>query len=96
MHVSVVGIGWYEREDYPRILEVMEDARLLPRTYNEFLEKAHLGERKLTSAGHRVVHAVIKPDEFVSWCRARNLKIDTHARQRWGNEFAYASAKEAQ
>jgi hypothetical protein len=34
------GIPWYKREDYPLILEIMEDADGLPATYDEWEELA--------------------------------------------------------
>ena len=88
MQISVMGIGWYEREDYPRILEIMEDADKLPRTYDEFLKSAETGERNMTSKGHVVVRAIIKPDEFLAYCRRNGLKVDAQARMRFGSEAA--------
>ena len=32
-----VVIVWYSREDYKTVLEVMDDAESLPKTYNEWL-----------------------------------------------------------
>ena len=96
MQVSAMGIGWYEREDYPRILKVMEDGHTLPRTYDDFLKRAELGERALKSQGHVVVRAVIKSDDFVIWCRDRGLKVDSEARKRFGNEVAYAEVMKRQ
>ena len=89
-----MGIGWYEREDYARILEIMEDAHLLPRTYDEWRERAELGERQQKEAGVSVIRAVIKPEEFLAWCRALGLKVDAQARTRFGSEVAYRSLKD--
>ena len=94
MKVSAVGMPWYEREDYPRILEIMEDAHKLPRTHDEFVKALQTGERQLKASGHVVVRAVIKPDEFVAYCRERSLKVDAQARIRFGNEAAYAAIKD--
>ncbi len=90
---SAIGMSWYCREAYSRILEVMEDADRLPRTYDQWLKSAEAGVSKLQRAGHIVVRAVIDPDQFVAWCLARSLKVDAQARMRWANEAAFRELK---
>ena len=91
--VRAVGIGWYYRQDYRRILEIMEDADKLPATYDQWLKSAETGERELKRAGHIVVRAVIEPEEFLAWCRARGLNVDAKARMQWGSEVAHRQVK---
>ena len=38
-------------------------------------------------AGHVIVRAIIKPEEFAAWCRANGLKLDAKARSQWSSEF---------
>ncbi len=85
---DAVGLAWYKREDYGRILKIMEDADTLPATYDRWLKAAETGERELTSKGHVVVRAIIDPDEFVAWCAGHDLKVDSKARQAFAAEFA--------
>jgi len=40
MRVQIAGIPWYRREEYEEILTVMEDAHLLPTTFDAWLKKA--------------------------------------------------------
>ena len=91
--VRAVGIAWYHQQDYHRILDIMEDADLLPAGYDEWLKSAETGERQLKRSGQIVVRAVINPDEFPSWCRTRSLKIDAEGRMRWANEAALRQVK---
>ena len=91
--VRAVGIAWYHRQDYRRILDIMEDADILPASYDEWLKGAEAGERQLKRSGHTVVRAIIDPDEFPAWCRTRSLKIDAEGRVRWANEAAYRHFK---
>jgi hypothetical protein len=88
MKVHAVGIGWYSREDYPRILEIMKDADKLPRTYDEFLKRYKTAETMAKSQDNIVVRAVIKPEEFLAWCGIRGLNVDAQARMQFGNEIA--------
>jgi len=91
--VRAVGIAWYSRQNYRRILEIMEDADKLPATYDQWLKSAETGERQMKHSGYIVVRAIIDPEEFVAWCRSRGLKADAKARMQWGNEFVYRQVK---
>lgn len=98
MQITAIALPWYEAEDYPRILQVMEDADTLPRTHAEFVKAVQTGESRLKAQGVvEVVRAVIKPDEFLTYCRMRNLKVDSKARMQFGNEVArdHVLAKQA-
>jgi hypothetical protein len=86
---AALGMTWFYRQDYRRILEVMEDADKLPATYDNWLRKAEAAEREMKKRGHTVVRTMINPDEFVTWCRAQGLKTDAEARKQWANEAAY-------
>jgi hypothetical protein len=91
--IRAIGIGWYSRQNYRRILEVMEDADKLPPKFDQWLRRAEATERELKKAGHIVVRAMIEPEEFLAWCRARGLNVDAKARTQWGNEYAYQQVK---
>lgn len=89
--VRAVGIGWYARQDYERIRELVEDGHNLPRSYDQWLRSAETDEKQLAKSGKKVVRAHIRPDEFISWYSKLGLKANADARMRWGNEFAYRS-----
>ena len=91
--VKAVGIPWYYRQEYRRILDIMEDADKLPATYDRWIKSAETVERDLKSKGHIVVRAIINPDEFAAWCRSRGLNINANARMQWGNEAAMRHVK---
>ncbi len=92
--IRAVGIAWYSRQDYRRALEIMEDADQLPRTFDQWLKRAEATERQIKRAGHVVVRAMIKPEEFAAWCRAKGLNTDAKARTEWASEFAHQQAKD--
>lgn len=75
------GIPWYEREDYPRILEVMEDADFLPRSYDEWQERAEQAVRMVTQHGGIAVRVPLNAQKFRAWCILRGLHVDGRARQ---------------
>lgn len=89
--IGAIGMAWYTRQDYPRILEIMEDAENLPATWHDWNKKAERIQRDAERQGHIVIRAVIDPDDFPVWCRARGLNVDAEARIRFANETAYAA-----
>jgi len=91
--VRHVGMVWYREADYPRILGVMNDAHVLPRTHGEWREKAEAGRRDLESKGFVVVLAIIDPQTFPAWCRARSLNVNAEARAAFANEIAIEAVK---
>ena len=92
--VRAVGIAWYSRQDYRRALEIMDDAAELPRTFDQWLKRAEATEREIKRAGHIVVRAMIKPEEFAAWCGAKGLNTDGKARSQWATEFVRQQAND--
>lgn len=88
MKASAAGIPWYTRNNYNRILEVMEDRHALPPTYDQWLHRAEAVFEKLKDNGFAVYRVDIDPDSFVAWCRARGLNVDSNARTEFANEHA--------
>lgn len=81
-------MAWYDRLDYPGILDVMEDARKLPETYDAWLMSAEQVEGVVRTSGVTVVRVRIRPEVFGDWCAARGLKRDGAARTRFAQEGA--------
>jgi hypothetical protein len=91
MHTEaeVTGIPWYEANTYDRILEVMEDACLLPDTYEKWLRGASDVLAHAEQNGDHPVKVTIDPDGFQEWCVAQGFGADSEARL----EFAYLAAQ---
>jgi hypothetical protein len=92
-HVSsveeVTGIPWYDASTYGRILEVMEDACLLPDTYEKWLCGAWDVWAHAQQNGDHPVKVHIDPNGFQEWCTAQGFAADSEARL----EFAYLAAQ---
>ena len=87
METNKVKIAWFDRADYPRVLEVMEDDHKLPSTYDEWEKHTEAAEQEMKVIGREMVRTVIKPDAVVAWCHERGLKADAQARVRYVNEY---------
>lgn len=91
--IRAAGISWFREEDYPRILEIMTDAHVLPPTYQVWREKAERQERTAKASGVIVIRAVIEPDEFLAWCAREGLNVDAKARTAFAADFAARQVK---
>lgn len=85
---EAVGIPWFEGQDFDRIKAVMVDGHNLHGTHAEWQRDAQELEQRLSRDGIRVVRAITKPAEFVAWCAARGLNVDSNSRKRFSSEVA--------
>jgi hypothetical protein len=92
--IRAAGISWYNKDDYQRALRVMIDPQVLPPTYSAWKKKAEAQESKWKSDGVIVIRAIIDPDEFPAWCRARGLNVDAKGRMAFASEFAMQQIKQ--
>lgn len=89
MQVQAIGMPWYTRDNWPRLMAMFEDRHKLHRTYDEWLRAAEAGCKAQEVKGVRVVRANIDPDDFAQWCKAKGLKLDANGRMAFANEAAY-------
>lgn len=82
----VVGIAWYRREQWPRLLEISEDREKLEESYDEWLASAVKGLGTFGSQGLKAVRVDIDTEELLAWCASRNLPVDGKARAEYTTE----------
>lgn len=91
--IRATGIAWFRREDWTRILEIMEDAEKIGPDFDRWEKLAKSIEERLNSQGVIVVRAMIDPDIFRDWCLKNSLPVDAKARTKYANEMAYEKVK---
>ena|SRR6185369_2518531 len=89
-----VGLAWYRREDYPRILEMMADRSEMHDAYDEWLRDVERAEQRLVSEGHAVTHVIIDTEIFRSWCDQHDLKPAAKARSRFVAEVGHPTGND--
>jgi hypothetical protein len=87
--VPVMGIVWYLEQDYPAVLRLMADAHLLPRSFQQWQDKAQRAERDLRAQGITPVRAILDPAAFPEWCRRNGQQVDAKGRMAFANDHAY-------
>jgi hypothetical protein len=75
-----IGLGWYRREDWQRLLQMFPDRDKLHETYDEWLKDVHKGEKLVKREGNVVKRIIVDPDELAAWCALRGLQPVAAAR----------------
>lgn len=86
MHVSIVGVPWYERADYDPLRRIFIDRDKLPEFYDEWLQAAENLLNDLRKSGQAFRKVRINPATFPAWCASRGLDINAKARMEFTNE----------
>ena len=78
--IRVAGLWWCRQEDYSALLDIFEDSDGLPRTWEEWLQRSEIAERRFQDDGHIVERVYLDVDTFGSWCRQKGKRINSQAR----------------
>ena len=79
-----MGVAWYRREQWQRLLEISLDRDGLEDTYDAWQVTAQKSMRKLSRQGYIVRKIDIDVEELLSWCHSHRRPVDGKAR----SEFA--------
>jgi hypothetical protein len=88
MPIAVVCIPWYQEADYQELRGLLADGDRLHATYYDWLAAAEGFEAHLRATGQSPFRAVIRPRDFLKWCRRNNRRLDARARLEYSNELA--------
>lgn len=83
---------WYKEEHYVPLLEMFDDAELLPPTYQDWLTRAEEKKAEVEAAGDQVLKVFIDPETFPEWCEKKKLAKDANARSQLAIEVAQAQS----
>lgn len=79
----VVGFAWFDRNQWQRLTEVVEDRSELDDTFEQWERSALDALRALERQGQRVEKVHVNVDALVSWCRGKGLPVDGKSRARY-------------
>jgi hypothetical protein len=71
---------WYRREDYDRILAIMDDAKEFPSSFEEWEETARRQLADIRNRGAVIEQVFIEPERFVAFCERKGLSKNGTAR----------------
>ncbi len=76
----VLGIAWYRREQWNRLLEISADREKMEDTYEEWEANAEKGLQMAARPGVVFRKVDIDVEELVEWCRSQRRPVDGAAR----------------
>jgi hypothetical protein len=91
--VHLAALFWIRQPDYARYRELCDDRDNLPAKYEKWVYAANKAFDQFQRQGLNVIKVEVDLDQFVAWCRSKNLDIDGRTRTRYANEIAAAQFK---
>jgi hypothetical protein len=75
-----MGVAWYSRKQWDRLLEIAEDRNNIEDTYEEWEANAEVGFRRLSRPGFVPQKIDIDVEELICWCKLKKRPVDGAAR----------------
>ncbi len=75
-----IGMAWFDREQWQRLTEAVENRSELDDTYEQWEKSALEALRTLERQGHRVERVHIDVGALVAWCEAKGLPVNGASR----------------
>jgi hypothetical protein len=91
---GILGIFWYRNEeDFERLRSQSEDGAKPNDSYAEWLTAAEAVVERLKdgASGVKAVRVDVDPDQFLTWCAERGLKINSASRMGFASDKVYWS-----
>jgi hypothetical protein len=76
----VVGLAWFDRRQWKRLTEVVEDRNELDETYEQWQQSALDAAQVMEREGKTVEKVHIEVESLVSWCKEKGLPVNGKAR----------------
>ena len=80
MQIRSIGVPWFTREQYGKLLKVAADRATMLPTFEEFERIAGQRFDQHKAQGAPVEKVLIDADKFAGWCLAKGRPIDADAR----------------
>lgn len=75
-----IGLAWYTRESWHRLVEVADDRDALDDTFEDWERTALSAIRDIEALGRRIRKVPLDIDALVVWCRENHRQVDSAAR----------------
>jgi len=76
----VVGVAWFDRKQWKRLTEAVEDRNELEDTYEQWQQSALDAVRMIERQGQRVEMVHVEVESLVFWCTEKGLPVNGKSR----------------
>lgn len=76
----IVGLAWFDRKQWRRLTEVVEDRNELDATYEQWQQSALEAVRTIEGQGKKVEMVHVEVESLVSWCEEKGLPVNGKSR----------------
>jgi len=76
----VVGFAWFDRKQWKRLTEAVEDRSELDDTYEQWQQGALEAVRMIEGQGQKVEKVHVEVESLVSWCKEKGLPVNGKSR----------------
>jgi hypothetical protein len=84
---GIAGVGWYAREQWARLREVVADPEELEDTYEEWLGNAEKFAREMSFHGVVVQRIAVDVEALRSWCVVHSRRVNAESRAAYAAEM---------
>lgn len=85
---SVQAMVWYKKEHWDTLREMFADGDMLPKSYQDWEQRAEKMKADAQQAGDAVIKVYIDPETFPQWCKEKGLEMNSEARSQLAIEVA--------
>jgi hypothetical protein len=71
---TVISIGFYQREQWPLLLETADDRQVIEDTYEEWQLSVKKNLKNFRATGIEPLRVDVDINELMAWCNAKGLK----------------------
>jgi len=79
----VIGVGWYNQEEWQKLITVADDRDALDDTYENWLEKFANTRRQMKKQGVNTQKVEVIIADLVRWCTKHGMPINGESRSKF-------------
>jgi hypothetical protein len=76
----VVGVAWFDRKQWRRLTEAVEDRNELDETYEQWEQSALETVRMIEAEGKKIEKVHVEVASLLSWCKENGLPLNGESR----------------
>jgi hypothetical protein len=77
---AVVGLAWFDRKQWKRLTEAVEDRSELEKTYEQWEQGALEALRTIERQGQKVEKVHVEVESLLYWCKENGLPVNGKSR----------------